>query len=85
MPLNLVSLGNRYDDPHYEVYAGSVRIGSIRRVTSPTQTYWSWMFVLSAYPPEFKATGTTFELEHAMSALKRNWVVWLRSLRVKRK
>lgn len=85
MPLHLVSVGEFNGDPQYQVYAGTIRVGAIRRVTSPSQTYWSWTFSLSAYPPEFKTAGSTFELEHAMSAFKRAWIIWLRSLRQKRK
>ena len=84
MPLHLVSLGELHGDPRYDVFSGTIRVGAIRRVTAPTQTYWSWMFVLSAYPPDFKTSGSTFELEHAMAAFKRGWIVWLKSLRKKR-
>jgi hypothetical protein len=84
MPLHLVSKGEFHGDPLFEVFAGTIKIGSIRRVSVPEQTYWSWMFGLTAYPPEFKKSGTTFELDHAMAAFKRSWVVWLRAARSKR-
>lgn len=86
MPLHLVSAGNLHGEPVFDVYAGTIRIGAIRRITGSDQRVsWSWLFSLSAYPPDFKTTGSTFELEHAMRAFKREWVKWLRSLRQKRK
>jgi hypothetical protein len=78
---SLVPAGELHGDPLYSGFAGSIKIGWIRRVSGSDRTYWSWMFVLAAYPPEFKTSGTTFELEHAMAAFKRGWIVWLRAMR----
>jgi hypothetical protein len=91
VPLHLVATGDLHGKPVFDVYAGAIRIGAIRigairRITGSDQRVcWSWLFSLSAYPPDFKTTGSTFELEHAMRAFKREWIVWLRSLRKRRR